>query len=422
MQMVSECPGSTMEELSRGWRLLLIATLGMGISVTGLPFYAAGVFVLPLEQAFGWSRSEIAGFHVALFLAVGTASPIAGRLIDKLGARTVVIASMLAMAACFLGLGAINGSRTAYLAIAAAMGALGAGASAIAFTRVVTLQFHTARGLALGICLMGSGVFATMAPPILEAIIADAGWRWAYRGLAMLMLAMAPVMLLLGPATRAVKEEEALQRSLQDRALEPAAASASFLTSRRFWALFLGLNATGLAIVGTSYHLVPMLTEILASPLAAASYASVMGIAVLVSRPISGLILDRIFAPYVGAAISVCGLTACLLLAQAPQSASALTLAVVLLGMTLGAEFDLGAYLTSRYFPAGAYGRIYGVLFGFSTLLTAIGPFAVARLYEIGSSYSMPLLVMAASCAISIPALLLLGPYPSPEDNRDAPS
>ncbi|HEX7947192.1 MAG TPA: hypothetical protein VF495_21185, partial [Phenylobacterium sp.] len=87
-------PASGRAEFAASWPALFAATVGVALSVSALPFYTAGVFVQPLQAAFGWTRGEIAGANTALFWAIGLASPIVGLAIDRMGVRRVVLGSM----------------------------------------------------------------------------------------------------------------------------------------------------------------------------------------------------------------------------------------------------------------------------------------------------------------------------------------
>ena len=51
--------------------------------------FAFGVFVTPLEEEFGWSRTQI---NISLTLGVITAfmSPFTGRLLDQYGSRWIM--------------------------------------------------------------------------------------------------------------------------------------------------------------------------------------------------------------------------------------------------------------------------------------------------------------------------------------------
>ena len=68
-------------------------------------------------------------------------------------------------------------------------------------------------------------------------------------------------------------------------------------------------------------------------------------------------------------------------------------LAAVLVGISIGAEIDLLAYLTGRYFGVRQFGKVYGVLFTSFLLGTSLGPVAYGMAYESMGSYSGALFV-----------------------------
>lgn len=85
---------------------------------------------------------------------------------------------------------------------------------------------------------------------------------------------------------------------------------------------------------------------------------------------------------------------------------------VVLVGAAMGAEYDLVAYLVSRYFGMAHYGRIYGWQYAFTMLGGVAGPFIIGGLYAGTGDYLVYLLLAAAMLVIAALLLRGLGPYP----------
>jgi MFS family permease len=387
-----------LREFRAHWPALFAATVGVAFSVSALPFYTAGIFVAPLQAAFHWSRGEIASANTALFWAIGLASPFAGALLDRFGVKRVVLGSMLALMASFIGLSLLNGSLGLYLTIASLMGFLGAGASAIAFTRTINQRFKRSRGLALGICLMGSGLTGLLAPGILEGVITSFGWRWAYRAIAAAIALVLPLMLLLGADD-------------QSQPSAPSAASPrfQFLGDRRFGLLTAAVVLMSFATMGATYHLAPLLGALTGSAETGARQAGLVGLSVILSRIVGGWALDRTYAPMVAAVVALMGAAGSFALGQGMVGWS--VAAVLLLGAALGAEFDLMAYLTSRYFPPQAYGRVYGPIFGVSVLVSGVSPLILGALYDWAGDYRLGYGLTTAAFLIAIPCFLALGPY-----------
>ena len=87
--------------------------------------------------------------------------------------------------------------------------------------------------------------------------------------------------------------------------------------------------------------------------------------------------------------------------------------AVVTLGLAAGFEFDLLAFLVSRYFGRRHYGSIYGCFYTVIATGGGLGPVIFGRAFDITGTYAQ-VLVVGAICMVAGGALLLLmGPYPA---------
>jgi MFS family permease len=99
------------------------------------------------------------------------------------------------------------------------------------------------------------------------------------------------------------------------------------------------------------------------------------------------------------------------MLAQADYSFAYAATAIFILGMAAGVEYDLMAYLVSRYFGLLHYAAIYGALYGFFALGAGIGPAVFGAYYESDGNYDRILLVSSALFVLGAVPLLLLGKY-----------
>ena len=76
---------SAAQEWRRSWTVVLAGALGFALS--SVTTYSLGPFIAPLEAEFGWSRAEIAS-GMTLYAILGIVlAPLAGAVIDRLGAR-----------------------------------------------------------------------------------------------------------------------------------------------------------------------------------------------------------------------------------------------------------------------------------------------------------------------------------------------
>jgi len=86
-------------------------------------------------------------------------------------------------------------------------------------------------------------------------------------------------------------------------------------------------------------------------------------------------------------------------------------LAVCILGVSAGVEYDLMAYLVSRYFGMKNYSAIYGTLYGFFAIGAGFGPYIYARSYTITGSYATIFFYAIFAFIIGAVPLLFLGKY-----------
>lgn len=398
--MNSERATSAWPELQRHWPTLSGATLGAAFGAAALPFYTAGLFIVHLEREVGWSRTELTAIGLATTLLTACCAPFAGALFDRVGVRGPAAIGFVALIANFLYMSTVTGSLAQYAIVHLVLAVLMMGAGPIALTRPVNMAFDRMRGLALGITIGGIGAMAAVAPPIVGGLIEAHGWRSAYRMLALVVLCVAPLSLLL-LSLRPPKPVEAKA---------PAAAAARVAAPIRtwlFWRLIVAFTLVALAVAGFVTHFVPMLTDQGMSPMSAAKVAGLLGIGVLIGRLGVGLIVDHFFAPFVAAAVML--LTAVglgMLALGGPAFAAPGALAV---GLAMGAEVDLIAYLTARYYGMSHYGKMYGLLYGSFMIGTGSSPYIISRIQDAAGSYT-PALWLSAGLLAAAALLFITAP------------
>ena len=95
-------------EWHAGWKIVLTAALGM--SLVTMYSNSAGVVMKPLQDAFGWSRTQVS-FGLTVFAIVSLPlAPFAGMLVDRLGPRRIAIPGLLLSGACFAAFGLMSGA------------------------------------------------------------------------------------------------------------------------------------------------------------------------------------------------------------------------------------------------------------------------------------------------------------------------
>jgi predicted MFS family arabinose efflux permease len=136
-----------------------------------------------------------------------------------------------------------------------------------------------------------------------------------------------------------------------------------------------------------------------------------MGLSVLIGRLIVGSLLDKFWAPAVAAGCMIMPLSAVLLLLFVPYSMPVGILIAIGIGVAAGAELDLLAYLTSKYFGPANYAQIFGGIFAVFSIGAGIAPVVFGKLSAQTGGYDLPLYIVLGALLTSVPLFLSLGPY-----------
>ncbi|WP_416047162.1 MFS transporter [Cupriavidus basilensis] len=364
-------------ELLQNWRIVIGCFLGLASGVSSLYFYSAGLFLKPVAAEFGWSRGTASLGPLVSILLLGCAAPFIGQVIDRYGARRAALCSLIGLSFSFFLLGYLTQGLASFLTLVTVLTIVGGATSPVSFTRILVAKFSRQRGLALGIAITGTGAGAILTPLMVTPAIASFGWRATYFALAAAALAFVPVIaFFLRGADSAVGEERKASGSKGNlRAL----ADPNFL---RIATIFL---LCSIGIFGTIVHVVPMLTDIGIAPVRAARLASVLGVAVIVGRIVTGLLLDLFEAALLSATLFLFSAAGMLVLAVG--GADLVLVGLLLTGFSVGAEFDLAAYLVGRRFPLKLYSTTFGGVYAAVAIGGGVGPFLAGQLFDHSGSY-----------------------------------
>ena len=155
------------------------------------------IFIFPLSQQFGWSRTLISGSVSAGALAALVLSPAIGWAIDRYGVRPVLVVSMVVLGLAMTSLAWATVPVTFYLAFAAARVVFHTPAP-IGASTVASRWFIKQRGRAIGVIFLcgavGGLVFTILTAQMIEHFGIKAAWLSL--GIAVLVVAVAPSLFL----------------------------------------------------------------------------------------------------------------------------------------------------------------------------------------------------------------------------------
>lgn len=403
-------------EWRRNWGVVLAGLFGVGLTSTHV--YSIGPFIAPLEAEFGWARAQIsAGVGVSTFIAA-VLSPFLGMAIDKWGPRRIALPGVFIFcsATALLSLATKNVWIWWSLWILVAMGGLLI--KPPVWTAAVTSLFERGRGLALAVTLCGTGLASTIMPNVATWLIDSHGWRTAYMLMALMLLVVTfPIFYIFLNSAADQKRRGSAESAHQFVAVGATVREA--LLSMRFVKLTVAGFVFTTGAIGITSNMVPILTSMHLNRAEAAAVAGLAGLTSVIGRLSTGFIIDRYNGNIVGGVVVLFPMITCALLLLADGGSTEFVIpAAVVLGLALGAELDVIAYLTARHFGTARYGTIFGTVSSVWALAVTVGPTLANYMYDRTGSYSPALWTFLPLFAIASICLLTLGAFPDYESDR----
>jgi cyanate permease len=177
-----------------------------------------------------------------------------------------------------------------------------------------------------------------------------------------------------------------------------------------------GLALGALSIAGAMFHFVMILAAAGVGTTDAARDASVLGASVILSRVATGFALDRIFAPRLAAGLFVLSAVGCAMLRL--SDSHWVLVAGLLIGLGMGGEVDIAAYLVSRYFGLRDYAKIYGLVYGVFLVFSGASPIMFGLLYDRFGGYGPALAVVIGLLLVASMLLMFLPPFSNERVSR----
>lgn len=394
-----------------GPKTLVVATI-LGLSV-GLPqiFLATfSVFLNPLINEFGWSRSQVSVLFSVVTVSIAVAAPIFALLIRKFGLRPLLVSSVVFLTASLMFMSWSVSNYTTFLIWVIVIGLLGTGTTTFAYLSVFPSWFSKRLGIALGIAAMGIGLGQMLFPVLSQHFIAEYGWRVAYQLLAVISLVIAlPIALfVIRQKTNESDQEDQSTISGAEKFVEPIQienGSAHYYTNAKFWYLGLGFFIIPMIAAGCTLHAMPIFMEKGISEGEAARIYALGGLSIMVARVVAGFLLDWIGAKAVAVMACIAAMIAPLVLSSAVP-AYAVIVGPLLYGLALGIEGDLMPFGIRNAFGTASVPVLYGLFFGVFNCGVVVGPLIMGITYDRTGSYDGALIALSVTALFAIPLFL----------------
>lgn len=402
-----------------GWVILAASALARFISSPGQTFLIS-VFIDPIISDMGWSRTLVSSLYTAGSLTAGVVVIFVGRLLDRYGARIMLLAvgSLFGLAALWMS--TIDHPVELYFGFAA-LRTLGQGSLGLITSTLIALWFVRLRGRAMAIGAIGGAIGVTTFPIIAHTLISNTDWRNAWVVFAIVIwVVMIPIVLLVRRSPESIdllpdgKQKQQLKEQTIDGREnindEVDFSLGEALHTRTFWLLLFAALAMPLIGTGLSFHQISLLTSKGVSTSIATAVFSVIGPLQLLGTFVAGFMADRFPNRYLlvgGQALLGMAMLWTLFITSTWQ---AFTYGAIL-GFSMGFIMTVTAVIWPNYYGRLHLGSIRGVSMASTVAFAAIGPLPFGLVYDITGDYSLAvlvLLVLPVFCAVA--ALLALPP------------
>lgn len=349
-------------------------------------------FVDPIGHSLHVGTSTISTAYLVGTLTSAATMPWWGQLIDRFGPRQLILAVAVCFGAALAGAAAI----TDVLGLTAAFVGLrmfGQGALSLCATTAVALYVTNRRGLAIGIVSAAGAGGISLAPILVQHLVANYGWRqtWVFEGLAVWAI-LIPVAMLLPRRRRSRAGSPAHEQSVASREPDGQTLRQASRTPL-FWAVAGGICSTAMLATALNFHQIALLGERGFTPTQAAANFLPQTIAGLVVTPLAGSLVDRL-PPRVMIASSMALLIAALVGAR--MVAPGLT--GIAYGFAIGASMNsmsaLEAASFPRYFGLAHIGSIRGFVHSLTVAGTAVGPLLLSLLRDATGAFGTAVLIV----------------------------
>jgi sugar phosphate permease len=395
-----------------GWAVLACLCFA-GFARQGPAVSTLSVFVTPLIDDFGWSRTALSGAVSLGGILAAIISPVIGPFLDRAGSRLVLCYAVLTTGMALLLLSLTNSLAMFYLLFCFAR-MNWASPFELGIYGAVNNWFVARRRFATSLATLAQMAGLVTMPIVAELAMARGSWRagWLAIGVLTLVVGFLPTWLLLarrpedlGLHPDGAGQEPTARGAAVAAAPEPELSRAQAVRTRAFW-LLLGYTALVYPIqAGISLHMAPHLIEHGIAPAITATIVSTYSLMSAAATLACGFLPRRLAIRYPMAAAGLC-LTASPLLMKAIAAPGEAYAAAALFGFGVGGILTLLPIAWADYFGRRNFGAIRGVALSAQVIAQAVGPLLSGVLRDGTGSYQSSLSVMAALGGLSILAAL----------------
>jgi sugar phosphate permease len=378
---------------------------------------APGLFMVPLEAEFGWSRAVISAsiaVNIALFGLIG---PFAASVMNRWGLRRIVLGALALMAGAVAWSTQMSAEWQFFLLWGVVVGA-STGVTAMVLAAVVTTRwFEARRGLVMGMLSAANATGQLIFLTPLAKVVESSTWRSA----ALIVAAGAAIVFVLvwlfmrdRPADvglRRYGQTADAPLTTPANAMAPLGALRIASRTRAFWILagtFFICGASTNGLIGT--HLISACHDVGIPAVRSAQLLALMGIFDILGTTASGWLTDRYSARHLlFGYYSLRGLSLLFLPATLVDGGSSLGVFAVFYGLDWVATVPPTVKLTTEAFGQENTGVIYGWIGASHQLGASLAAFGAGAIKTELGDYRLAFLIAGLLCLVAGASFMLVG-------------
>ncbi|MEM9788589.1 MAG: MFS transporter [Pseudomonadota bacterium] len=364
---------------------LIIGLSFVALALTFSARAALGLVMPVLEQELGWSRSFTSGAAAVALLVMAVIAPFGGRLVDKQGARAILLIGLGALAAgCFLV--AATANPIAFFLAFSGIAAVGFGLVAThVVSTAVEQEVETNRGLATGIATSGSTGGQFIFVPLLALLISAYNWRLAFVALGIGTLVMMGCVFRWFPKTEQnvphTASSDSRASTLRQDLLKILKLPAFQIL---FWSYFIcGYTTSG--VIET--HFRPYAAFCGFGPVPSATAYGLLSAVNLAGMILAGWLTDRMNRPLLLGLIYLLRGVTFIILLNVGASFETLIFFAVLFGLVDYSTVPVTASLVATHIGRGVMGLAFGLISAGHQVGAAVGAYFGGLLYDLYAQY-----------------------------------
>ena len=374
------------------------------------------IFIYPISQDLGWSRTLIAGAASTGGLVAAVQSPLVGWLMDRYGIRVVLVSSVLALGLSVMSLSWATAPLAFYVAYAIARSMFSSPIK-IGSSVAVSRWFIARRGRATGVLFLSHAAGMTTFPLIAGLVVARSGWQdaWLVLGIVVIVVALLPAFLIVqNPEDAGLRPDGAPPGSgggaaREDAAREPTWTLREAVRTPALWMLALAGGFVFMIQAGTNVHVGAFFRDQGLDVSIASLAVTVNAMSTGCSSLLWGWLCDRLPVRYVFASVAVLMTAGVALVSTADTPIEAIGYSSML-GASIGGILVVPPVAFANYFGRSSLGVIRGITEPFASGGQAIAVLFSGIIFDWRGSYQEAYLAFALLGVVTVLILLFTRP------------